>query len=219
MKKFLAVAALLTFSASAIADDLTIPNTFQAGTPARADDVNANFTAVEASVDDNAADIAANEQAISGLAANSGIRIYSQGTSIGRLLGFPSTFNDGSIWMITDEGYMAYTSLDDEAVWLNETTYYFSDFGCTGDVYLSPAPRWVNTVGGVYISDQPTLFGPYYVPSGSSWEIVTVNSFTNRNGCRDNSITATFLLALPNDEAITGVPDLQPARPFSVGSP
>jgi hypothetical protein len=43
----------------ALADDLTIPNTFQPNTPARAADVNANFDAVEASVDDNAADIAA----------------------------------------------------------------------------------------------------------------------------------------------------------------
>jgi hypothetical protein len=42
------------------ADDLTIPNAFTAGTPARAAEVNDNFTAVEASVDDNAADIATN---------------------------------------------------------------------------------------------------------------------------------------------------------------
>ena len=46
------------------ADDLTIPNTFQSNTPARAADVNANFSAVEASVDDNAADIEANISAI-----------------------------------------------------------------------------------------------------------------------------------------------------------
>ena len=55
------LAAIATFALViinvAIADDLTIPNTFQAGTPARAADVNANFTAVEASVDDNAADV------------------------------------------------------------------------------------------------------------------------------------------------------------------
>ncbi len=50
----------ILLAGSATADDLTIPNTFQANTPARAADVNANFTAVEASVDDNAADIAAN---------------------------------------------------------------------------------------------------------------------------------------------------------------
>jgi len=43
-----------------VADDVTIPNTFTAGTPARAAEVNDNFAAVEASVDDNAADVLAN---------------------------------------------------------------------------------------------------------------------------------------------------------------
>ena len=52
------------FSSASFADDLTIPNTFQANTPARAAEVNANFSAVEASVDDNAADIAANTSSI-----------------------------------------------------------------------------------------------------------------------------------------------------------
>ena len=56
MKK-LTLATLLIVGTAA-ADDLTLPNTFQAGTPARAAEVNANFSAVETSVDDNAADIA-----------------------------------------------------------------------------------------------------------------------------------------------------------------
>jgi len=54
------VFAVIFLTVSAVADDLTVPNTFQAGTPARAADVNANFTAVEMSVDNNAAGIAAN---------------------------------------------------------------------------------------------------------------------------------------------------------------
>ncbi len=43
-----------------LADPVDIPNQFQAGTPAIADEVNQNFSAVEAAVDDNAADIATN---------------------------------------------------------------------------------------------------------------------------------------------------------------
>jgi len=42
------------------AADLTIPNTFTAGTPAVAADVNANFSAVESAVDDNNANITTN---------------------------------------------------------------------------------------------------------------------------------------------------------------
>jgi hypothetical protein len=56
MKNLIFTAIFLT--GSAMADDLTIPNTFQAGTPARAAEMNANFSAVETSVDDNAADMA-----------------------------------------------------------------------------------------------------------------------------------------------------------------
>lgn len=44
---------LLGIAASATASDLTVPNTFTAGTAAVAAEVNANFTAVESAVDDN----------------------------------------------------------------------------------------------------------------------------------------------------------------------
>ena len=59
------LALILAGSVPALADDVTIPNVFQAGTPARAAEVNANFSAVESSVDDNAQDIAANVSEIS----------------------------------------------------------------------------------------------------------------------------------------------------------
>ena len=49
--------ALLTSPFVTFASELTIPNTFVENTPALASEVNANFTAVETSVDDNAQDI------------------------------------------------------------------------------------------------------------------------------------------------------------------
>jgi len=42
------------FIGPALAGPVDIPNQFQAGTPAVADEVNQNFSAVEAAVDDNA---------------------------------------------------------------------------------------------------------------------------------------------------------------------
>lgn len=48
---------LLLAGSLAQAGTLTIPNTFTAGTPAKAAEVNQNFTAVKAAVDSNAADI------------------------------------------------------------------------------------------------------------------------------------------------------------------
>jgi len=51
------IAGVLLFASAAIAEEITIPNTFTNGTVADADEVNANFAAVEVGVDDNAADI------------------------------------------------------------------------------------------------------------------------------------------------------------------
>ncbi len=54
-----------TFANSVLAGDLTIPNSFTAGTPAVAAEVNSNFTAVESAVDDNDARITTNAADIS----------------------------------------------------------------------------------------------------------------------------------------------------------
>ena len=40
-------------SSSAVASELAVPNTFSAGTPAKASEVNDNFTAAKTAVDDN----------------------------------------------------------------------------------------------------------------------------------------------------------------------
>jgi hypothetical protein len=50
--------ALATIALTATAGDVTIPNTFTAGTPAKAADVNANFSAVATAVNASAQDIA-----------------------------------------------------------------------------------------------------------------------------------------------------------------
>jgi hypothetical protein len=52
-------------TSSVYAGDLTIPNVFNPGTPAHADSVNENFSAVEIDVDDNAAIISSLQSAFS----------------------------------------------------------------------------------------------------------------------------------------------------------
>jgi len=81
MKSFIRFAAVILgvifFSTvGALAGDLAIPNPFTSGTPAVADEVNENFEATEAAVDDNnlrindnAADIATNAGNINAVAA------------------------------------------------------------------------------------------------------------------------------------------------------
>ncbi len=80
---FLFVCSLMAAMAPtpASGSDITIPNTFQSGTPAVAAEVNANFTAVESAVDDNDSRIAALESAVSALQAT----VASQASTIATL--------------------------------------------------------------------------------------------------------------------------------------
>jgi len=75
MKKITLTAGLiLSLSTTAFAADVTIPNTFTAGSPAVAADVNANFSAVKTAVDDNNARVTTNStnitNATNGISAN-----------------------------------------------------------------------------------------------------------------------------------------------------
>lgn len=65
--KLLLITITLLFSAVGLAAELTIPNTFSAGQPALASEMNANFTAVETAVDDNAARVTTLEQQVTTL--------------------------------------------------------------------------------------------------------------------------------------------------------
>lgn len=67
---YIAAAAAMLISSTAWAGALTIPNTFSAGTPAVAADVNTNFTAAKTAVDDNNTRITANTTNIAGNATN-----------------------------------------------------------------------------------------------------------------------------------------------------
>ena len=169
----------LLLSGICLADDLTIPNTFTAGTPARAADVNANFTAVEASVDDNAADIVGNSAniesnttaiavnsgnissnltatennaaSIASLTLGSGVHVYSQGVSIGRFLG--AAFADGTNAVSAGP-----------AIWLVSD----SGFVFTVDVGGS-SPRFLTPVNNLYYLE-PNCQGDAFIgPSYLGW--------------------------------------------------
>ncbi len=164
----LSISCLALFAiGTAVADDLTIPNTFTSGTPARAADVNANFAAVEASVDDNAADIAANTggvasnsasvaantsaiatnqtaitanaTAISLLTVGSGVMVYSQGVPIGRLLSAGGN-SDSPLFVLSDKGFVFQTNTDNlspNGYLGREERIYFSGADCTGDAFVT----------------------------------------------------------------------------------
>jgi FKBP-type peptidyl-prolyl cis-trans isomerase len=61
MKTLHILIGIVSAGALAVAGNVTIPNTFQANTTAKAAEVNANFTAIKSAVNDNAAKITANK--------------------------------------------------------------------------------------------------------------------------------------------------------------
>ncbi len=66
----------LLFSGVAFSSDYTIPNTFSAGNPALASDVNANFTAAQDAINDNQNQLDGKQERVSGTcAAGSSIRV------------------------------------------------------------------------------------------------------------------------------------------------
>ncbi len=65
MKKYIGMVLCFFGSTFSIAGEVTIPNIFTAGTPAKASEVNDNFSAVKTAVDDNNASILTNTREIS----------------------------------------------------------------------------------------------------------------------------------------------------------
>jgi hypothetical protein len=159
-----AIIALVAMQAG-FADDLTVPNTFTANTPARAAEVNENFTAVEASVDDNAADIAANAtdiatnaadvvvtntnvqantsavqsntSAIAAISISGGAIVYSQGTAIGQFLTIAGNA-DAPLAVLSDKGFIySINALEHPNGYLGiKQPVYFAETNCTGAAYV-----------------------------------------------------------------------------------
>lgn len=231
MKKLTAILGVLGLSAAAFADDLTIPNTFTAGTPARAADVNANFTAVEASVDDNAADISANAAAIQSntssiavLTPDSGIPVYAQGVEIGR---FISSVSDKVILM-SSTGFVFQIGINLNPIWVSinylqpSKIVYHSELNCSGRAFISQDSQWMNLLGTVFASDGTSAATAYYTQRGGSpvFADQVVQSFASNETCTNRTETlASVFEVFPNDEAITGVSNSPPLGPFVLGVP
>jgi hypothetical protein len=103
------------------------------------------------------------------------------------------------------------------------TTFFYSQPGCTGSVYIpkNAIPDWITTLGSVYRAADSPQESFHYLPRGSSYFSVTVHSHEDGSvsGCTDESVTADHYLLLPNDETTTGVPNVEPPRPYTLGVP
>ncbi len=195
--------------------------------------INSNATSISVnsvSINENLTAIENNSSAITMLAAASGVHIYSQGEPIGRFLSLSNVIGDfADFWAISDEGYVFLVNPMNHASasYLVESTIVFSGEDCTGDAYLVldwlTAPfKWAAVVGHVVRLEGPLPQPAYYTGKGS--EILRSVSYMSvyGEGCRNkgNMHTAEYAVpAFPNDPDITGVSEMPPARPLTLGSP
>lgn len=170
--------------------------------------------------------------ALEAIATQAGMTVLANGEPIGKLISVhygPNTapgrspnisFAD-SITILTLQGYPVTIDLTGELVRKDRDGINYLEPNCAGQPYigLGGGPGWVPEMGMVVSTPTGSQFGPAaYVPKGS--EIVffgqgfeqIVESRTFGGPCREaspGSESAYFPQApvLPNDEAITGVPN------------
>lgn len=155
MKYVSKVFLLAAASSMATADEVDVPNEFQSGTPAIAAEVNENFGAVEAAIDDNAQRVLALESALGGI----GVPVSVDGVVVGRFLGaiHPSVGVDVAgvgtvrlreagglalaieIQVVSPTGYRFSLRTDDTPPFsegeLDSGILYYDGADCSGDVY------------------------------------------------------------------------------------
>ena len=221
---FVGVVALM-FGGLAIGQT-QVPNTFSSGQPARAAEVNANFSELESAANQNALDIQA-------IPAGPAIFVKSNGQNVGMFLSAVfgtctggcsrPIFDANWWWILSDTGYLfAINPADRTESGGNSIAgdhYIFNGIlfdgaNCSGQAhaYVHGEIRQAQATQGMVAASEdrndPIL---YYTPKGSTafngWQAVSVRTST---GCEPLGVDTTsnfVVLAFSNDPFITGVPD------------
>jgi hypothetical protein len=193
------ISAFVVLLSSSVFGQTQVPNTFQSGQPARAAEVNANFSELENAVNQNASDIVANTASIQAIGSP---RVLDGGDNeIGRLISIGE--NHWSIEVITQQGYLITVSTRDGKI--NTGLLFFASFDCTGTPHID------STFFGGYVAityDVTGVPGLSYIDKNS----VPLTNFLSNSfifgagGCSvATSGGTTVFPILPNDPTVTGV--------------
>jgi len=224
---------MLGLAAFAVAHGQTqVPNTFQSGQPARASEVNANFSVIETAVNDNDTRITNNETGIANNSAaisnNAAAIVAGDATiqsqlgpvvmdgndsEIGRLISIGE--NHWSVEIITQQGFLITLSVGTGAI--GTGTLFFASMDCSGAGYVA------NSIGG-YVENMYDSTGVpnlQYVDKNS----VPISNFisaslTFSGGCfTQPDAGLTVFPVLPNDPAITGITNSTFQLPIKIQLP
>lgn len=243
------IGALALVTSGIASAQTQVPNTFQAGQPARAAEVNDNFSTLESAVNQNASDIANNTSEITSntaliqantaaISANGrGVQVLAAGNSIGLFVNLAQS-RPGL------DGYRALSDMDyffdviaavDLAAMVAQDrpsvagdlltrVVWFGSAGCIGPTFTNTGnviDQLQRLQGFVFRSDDPTdPIQTYYVPAGSQEVDLVVShrrSFLEGGCVFIGTPTNTFVPVLPNDLAITGVPNASFIGPVLLG--
>lgn len=233
----LVMVAASAVSHSGATAEVTIPHAFTAGQKALASEVNANFSALEAAVDDNARVIAELQAQIQALQAASGgaggLSVIVAGERVGAYVtdgpADPNfsihSMDVGGLLGVSDKGYFFEVSLGEtdpgipsiipEGALAPATTYY-TQANCAGTKYLAlPYGDWrfMWRQGFVVASTDPNDTVKAYRAKGTPSELsmFSVQSRTSSSGatCTDLAVAEVLkaLPLVPNDPSVTGLQD------------
>lgn len=224
-------------SHSGAAAEVTVPHVFAAGQKALASEVNANFSALEAGVDENAraiAELQAQVQALQSAAGGvAGLSVVVAGERLGAYVtdgpGDPNfsihSMDSAGLLGVSDKGYFFEVSLGEsdpgsasivpEGALAPATTYYTQP-NCAGTKYLAIAYgdwRFMWRQGFVVAATDPTEGVRAYRAKGMPTELsmFSYQERTSSSGaaCTNLAVAAVTksLPLLPNDPSVTGLQD------------
>lgn len=233
----LAMVAASVVSHSGATAEVTLPHAFTAGQKALASEVNANFSALEAGVDDNARVIAELQAQIRALEAASGgaggLSVIIAGEKVGAFVtdgpadpNFSiNSMDGGGLLVVSDKGYFFEVSLgenDDgspsivpEGALAPATTYYTQP-NCAGAKYLAIPfgdRRFMWRQGFVVAATDPNESVKAYRAKGTPAELsmFSYQSRTSSSGvtCTDLPVAEVLksLALVPNDPSLTALQD------------
>ena len=215
--------------------EVTIPHAFTAGQKALASEVNANFSALEAGVDDNARVIAELQAQIQALQAASGgaggLSIIVAGERVGAYVtdgpADPNfsihSMDVGGLLGVSDKGYFFEVSLGESDPGIPSTipegalapaATYYTQPSCAGTKYLAiPFGDWrfMWRQGFVVASTDPNDPVKAYRAKGAPVEL-SMYSYQSRTSsseatCTDLVEVVKSLPLVPNDLSVTGLQD------------
>lgn len=181
--------AMLVMALPAAATDLTVPNSFTSGSPARAADVNANFAAVEAAVTDNDTRITANDDAIVQLSMENAVAYSRSANNV--------TFTDATDRVV--KALTVFAPIDGYVtVSFNSWFICTSSAACTPRCSIGEGGTTINTnfftIDSVPSNGYGSLALTYAQPvsAGDTTINVVCDTFAGSGSIGDASMIATF---------------------------